>query len=234
MLTCRAHLALVGVSIPPRHMPPSMQLQRTWNPVLNQIICFFHSFAVLTLFSISASAFLNIVPCKFFAANFRPYFFQHNMASTEAATNSTIIPRYVYRLAFASEWDAVEADGEYKGAEIDAKDGFIHLSTQAQCQLTAQMFFKGAENLQSWTIDTSLLNGVSTVHPAPPLGSAAKGASKDTPLELRWEPAPDRPEDDLFPHVYGTLPKSAIIKQSPLPLGEDGVPTFPEGTFETE
>lgn len=156
------------------------------------------------------------------------------MASTEAATTSTILPRYVYRLAFASEWEAVEASGEYKGAEIDAKDGFIHLSTQAQCELTAQMYFKGADKLQAWTIDTSLLTGVSTVHPAPALGSAASGASADAPLELRWEPAPDRPEDDLFPHVYGTLPKAAIVKQNPLPLGSDTVPTFPEGTFEQE
>lgn len=140
----------------------------------------------------------------------------------------------MYRLAFAGEWASVAELGEYTGAEIDAKDGFIHLSTKAQCQLTAQMYFKDADKLQAWTIDTSLLSGVSTVHPAPPLGSAATRASADAPLELRWEPAPERPEDDFFPHVYGSVPKSAIVKQSNLPLGADGVPTFPEGTFQEE
>ncbi|NCY25011.1 MAG: DUF952 domain-containing protein [Alphaproteobacteria bacterium] len=45
---------------------------------------------------------------------------------------------------------------------------------------------------------------------------------------LRFEPpASGRP--GLFPHLYGSLPLSAVSRVMPLPLGADGVHAFPEG-----
>jgi uncharacterized protein (DUF952 family) len=34
---------------------------------------------------------------------------------------------------------------------------------------------------------------------------------------------------DLFPHLYGPLPLSAVLWEKPLPVGADGVHLFPEG-----
>ncbi|MCX7932879.1 MAG: DUF952 domain-containing protein [Rhodovarius sp.] len=33
----------------------------------------------------------------------------------------------------------------------------------------------------------------------------------------------------LFPHLYGVLPLSAVVRVLPLPVGPDGLHVFPEG-----
>lgn len=42
---------------------------------------------------------------------------------------------------------------------------------------------------------------------------------------LKYEPSRD---GDLFPHVYGPLPMTAVLSVRPLPLGADGNHVFPE------
>ena len=41
---------------------------------------------------------------------------------------------------------------------------------------------------------------------------------------LKWEPARG---GELFPHLYGPLPVSAVAAEFDLPLGEDGLHVFP-------
>ncbi|MBR84005.1 MAG: hypothetical protein CMF66_08865 [Magnetovibrio sp.] len=42
---------------------------------------------------------------------------------------------------------------------------------------------------------------------------------------LKWEPSRD---GQLFPHLYGDLPLSAVRRVDPLELDTDGVHQFPE------
>ena len=52
---------------------------------------------------------------------------------------------------------------------------------------------------------------------------AADGASLGE--VLKYEPSRD---GDLFPHLYGSLPLTAVLWVRPLPLGADGHHIFPE------
>ena len=108
----------------------------------------------------------------------------------------------VYKIVAADLWQAAEDSGVFGGAGIDLNDGFIHLSTGAQARRTAQLYFAGQDNL---------------------VLVAADGASLGE--ALRYEPSRD---GDLFPHLYGSLPLTAVLSVRPLPLGADGHHIFPE------
>lgn len=109
----------------------------------------------------------------------------------------------VYKIVAADLWHSAEGSGVFGGAGIDLKDGFIHLSTGPQARRTAQLHFAGQDNLVLVAAD------------GPSLGAA-----------LKYEPSRD---GDLFPHLYGPLPLTAVLSVRPLPLGADGAHIFPEG-----
>ena len=108
----------------------------------------------------------------------------------------------VYKIVSADLWRAAEDSGVFAGAGIDLHDGFIHLSTGAQARRTAQLYFAGRDNL---------------------VLVAADGASLGD--ALKYEPSRD---GDLFPHLYGPLPLTAVLSARPLPVGTDGNHIFPE------
>src|ERR1044072_1406518 len=107
----------------------------------------------------------------------------------------------IYKIAPADLWREAERAGVFSGAPVDLADGFIHFSTAAQVRETAARHFAGQSDLV-----------LAAVHVAA-LGSA-----------LRYEPSRG---GALFPHLYGTLPLSAVRWVKPLPLGPDGH-VFPE------
>ena len=107
----------------------------------------------------------------------------------------------IYKIAPASLWREAERAGAFTGAPVDRADGFIHFSTAEQVKETAARHFAGQP--------TSFWSAVD----ADALGSA-----------LRYEPSRG---GALFPHLYGTLPLSAVRWVKPLPLGPDGH-VFPE------
>jgi uncharacterized protein (DUF952 family) len=107
----------------------------------------------------------------------------------------------VYKIVAADLWQAAQDSGVFTGAGIDRADGFIHLSTGAQARRTAQLYFAGQDNL---------------------VLVAADGASLGD--ALKYEPSRD---GDLFPHLYGSLPLTAVLSVQPLPLGADGKYIFP-------
>jgi uncharacterized protein (DUF952 family) len=109
----------------------------------------------------------------------------------------------VYKIVAADLWHAAEDSGVFNGAGIDLTDGFIHLSTGAQARRTAGLYFAGQDNLVLVAADDTSL------------GEA-----------LKYEPSRD---GDLFPHLYGPLPLTAVLSARPLPLGADGNHVFPEG-----
>jgi uncharacterized protein (DUF952 family) len=108
----------------------------------------------------------------------------------------------VYKIVSADLWRAAEDSGVFTGAGIDLNDGFIHLSTGPQARRTAELYFKGQDNLVLVAADDASL------------GEA-----------LKYEPSRD---GELFPHLYGSLPRPAVLSVRPLPLGADGNHIFPE------
>lgn len=108
----------------------------------------------------------------------------------------------VYKICDRALWAEAEKSGTFKGASIDLADGFIHFSTAEQVAETAERHFAGASDLILAAIDVSIL------------GDA-----------LRYEPSRG---GDLFPHLYGDLPMSAVIWSSPLLLGDDRSHVFPD------
>jgi uncharacterized protein (DUF952 family) len=112
----------------------------------------------------------------------------------------------IYHICRREEWAAAEAGGGYRGSSQDAAQGaaggFIHFSTAAQVAASAAKHRTGQEGLVLLTVDPAALGGA-----------------------LRWEPARG---GELFPHLYGALPVSAVRRVDPLPLGPDGRHVFPE------
>src|ERR1043165_2163578 len=107
----------------------------------------------------------------------------------------------IYKITPASLWREAERAGAFAGAPVDLADGFIHFSTAGQVAETAARHFAGQQELVLVAVD------------ADALGTA-----------LRHEPLRG---GALFPHLYGTLPLSAVRWVKPLPLGPQGH-VFPE------
>jgi uncharacterized protein (DUF952 family) len=107
----------------------------------------------------------------------------------------------VYKIVPNELWQASESSGVFTGSPIDLDDGFIHLSTGRQLHDTAARHFAGISGL--------LLVAVTI-----------------EALDVRWEPSRG---GDLFPHLYGALPWSAVRWVAPLTVGSDGRHTFPDG-----
>lgn len=102
----------------------------------------------------------------------------------------------IYKIASVDDWTAAKAAGEYRGSADDLADGFIHFSAAEQVVETAARRFVGQRGLVLLAIDAQRLGE-----------------------DLRWEPAPNR--GGLFPHLYASLPLSAVVAEVELP---DDVP----------
>ncbi len=95
------------------------------------------------------------------------------------AMNETI----AYKILTAEQWDTLNA-GTFAGAPIDQKDGYVHLSTEAQLAETLDLHFAGQSGLVIAAIDLSAL------------GTA-----------VRWERSR---RGLLFPHLYAPLTRAAV------------------------
>ena len=114
----------------------------------------------------------------------------------------------VYKICPRDLWRAAEASGRFTGAPVDVADGFIHLSTASQVAETAARHFAGQDDLLLVAVDGDGL-----------------GAAQ------RYEPSRG---GDLFPHLYGDLPLSAVASVDEMPLGADGRHVIPVGTLPLE
>jgi uncharacterized protein (DUF952 family) len=91
----------------------------------------------------------------------------------------------IFKIMPRETWYAAERKNIFAGAAIDLTDGYIHLSTAAQVEETAQKHFAGQTDLLLIAYDANLFGP-----------------------ELKWEASRG---GALFPHVYGTLdPKQAL------------------------
>jgi len=107
----------------------------------------------------------------------------------------------LYKICPVSLWRQAERAGVFRGSEIDRRDGFIHFSTAAQVADTAAKHFAGQGDLVLVRVDSARLGS-----------------------RLKWEPSRG---GMLFPHLYGELDLTMILKVEPLPLGPDGQHIFP-------
>jgi uncharacterized protein (DUF952 family) len=108
----------------------------------------------------------------------------------------------IYKILTAAQWQQAQAAGQFEGAPIDLKDGYIHFSDAATVRETAARHFAGETDL--------LLAAVE----AEALGAA-----------LKWEVSRG---GALFPHLYAGLPLDRVLWIKPLPLGLNGSHLFPD------
>ena len=106
-------------------------------------------------------------------------------------------PKFVYKIL--PEKPPIELPAALPLSELDAKDGFIHLSTAEQVPATAGRFFSMTSKL--WLLKIELVR-----------------IEKNT----RWESA----GETFFPHFYGPMPGREVIsdvKERCRDEGEDWV-----------
>jgi len=109
----------------------------------------------------------------------------------------------IYRIISTADWAAAKAAGAFSGTAHDLRDGFIHFSTAKQAADTAAKHYAGLSDLLLLYVRADGLT-------AP----------------LKWEKSRN---DDLFPHLYGSLPVSAVHRIESLPLdAATGRHLFPE------
>ena len=91
----------------------------------------------------------------------------------------------IYKILLPAEWAEFDATGRFDGSPFDHSSGFVHCSSREQVGRTAMRVFERESALVVVALDTAVL-----------------GES------VRWEEAPS---GEPFPHVYATLPRSAVV-----------------------
>src|ERR1700704_3380834 len=102
----------------------------------------------------------------------------------------------MYHITSADEATAAARSGTYAPNGFDA-EGFIHCSYARQVRDVANRRFPGRTDLVLLDIDRAKLT-----------------------CEVRDENLEGG--SDLFPHIYGRLPMSAVVRIHPFPCGADG------------
>ncbi len=110
-------------------------------------------------------------------------------------------PLTAYKVLTAGQMQALERDGRFAGAPVDAADGYIHLSTATQLTETVDRHFAGQDDLHVAAVDL-----------------AAHGDA------VRWE---ESRGGQLFPHLYGELLLETVVAYGPLERHDDGTVRLP-------
>ncbi len=103
----------------------------------------------------------------------------------------------IYHLALEADWS--DPSESYRGSTIGRsvdEVGFVHASTATQVSRVADLWYRGREDVVLLEIDPDRLD-----------------------VPLRYEAADD---GERFPHIYGPLPKAAVLRATPLRRGGDG------------
>jgi uncharacterized protein (DUF952 family) len=95
----------------------------------------------------------------------------------------------VYKVVSQAEWSAAEREGVFRGAAVDHRDGYIHLSNAEQVERTVSLYFADRDDLVLAAVEAERLG--------------------DT---LKWEPSRG---GALFPHLYATLPLNLVAWSKP-------------------
>lgn len=102
-------------------------------------------------------------------------------------------PDPLFHAALPDDWQAALATGNYttstRGVTLD-EQGFIHCSYRHQIETVVDHFYADVPELVLLRIDPGLLD--------------------DVDIDVVVEPPADG-IDELFPHVYGPVPVSAVV-----------------------
>lgn len=107
------------------------------------------------------------------------------------------------------DWKKAQNFGEYSAASLQSK-GFMHCSTVKQTIDTANLFFKGQQGLVLLCIDENKLESECKYE-------NPTGGGKHDPNV-----------GNLFPHIYGSINISAVIKVIDFPANEYGLFVLPK------
>jgi uncharacterized protein (DUF952 family) len=102
---------------------------------------------------------------------------------------------FIYHITNAEAWAKAQAEGEVV-AESLVTEGFIHCSREAQLLQVAQRFFAGVDGLLVLAINEEPVRDLLVNE-----GPAGVG---------------DPFAHDVFPHVYGPIPVTAVVTAAPL------------------
>lgn len=108
----------------------------------------------------------------------------------------------IYKICEKALWHEAETERRFLGSPADIHDGFIHFSTAAQLSGTLARHYAGMSDLLLVAVDAGALGE-----------------------QLKWETSRG---GDLFPHLYGPLPLSAVRWARPLADEIDGRRPVPE------
>lgn len=111
-------------------------------------------------------------------------------------------PDELLHMALPDDWSAARQAGEYRvstrGRSLD-EEGYIHCSYPHQIETVANSAYHDLSELVLLHIEPDLLDAEVRVEPG-----AAGG-------------------EELFPHVYGPIPTSAVVATTWWDRGDDGV-----------
>ena len=107
----------------------------------------------------------------------------------------------IYKVLTSKEWARASKTG-FVVTDSDRRDGFVHLSTASQLALTVDLFFTQYNQLVLLQIDGIALN---------------EGLIFEDSLSPDERPG-------LFPHLYGELPISRVIKRWCIERGAFALP----------
>ncbi|MDJ0770326.1 MAG: DUF952 domain-containing protein [Ilumatobacter sp.] len=111
-------------------------------------------------------------------------------------------PDEILHIALPDDWNVARANGEYtvstRGRSLE-QEGFVHCSYLRQLEGVANRFYADVTELVLLHIEPEFLEA-----------------------EIRAEPAADG-SDELFPHVYGSIPTTAVVATTWWDRGDDGV-----------
>lgn len=113
-----------------------------------------------------------------------------------------VTPQFIYKVASREIYDASLEAGSFVGQPIDLQDGYVHLSSAGQLGETIRLHFAGRADQVLFQV------------PCAALGEA-----------LKWEASRG---GDLFPHLFATLPMSAVSNMAPLDVPADGRVALPD------
>ena len=104
----------------------------------------------------------------------------------------------LYHLALARDWETDTAP-EYAMSTLGrtvADEGFVHCSFAHQVQAVADRFYRGRPDVVLLEIDAGALTA---------------------PVKVESLGGPE-----AFPHIYGPLNRTAVLRAAPVPLRPDG------------
>lgn len=116
-------------------------------------------------------------------------------------TRRMMLDTPVYKILSADD-DARARTLGHSDTDLDARDGYVHLSTMEQVGETLRLHYAGQHGVSLYEFSAERLGG-----------------------DVKWEASRG---GDLFPHLYGTLRLSAANRSWTLENDDHGNPVLPE------